>query len=42
METIQLSALVVAYNEEARLAACLDGLTFADETVVVLDKCTDG
>ncbi len=37
-----LSALVVAHNEEAQLAACLDGLAFADETVVVLDKCTDG
>ena len=39
---IQLSALVVAHNEEAQLAACLDCLAFADEIVVVLDKCTDG
>ena len=38
---IQLSALVVVHNEEAQLAACLDCLAFADETVVVLDKCTD-
>jgi glycosyltransferase involved in cell wall biosynthesis len=37
-----LSALVVVYNEEERLAACLDKLAFADEIVVVLDKCTDG
>ena len=37
-----LSALVVAHNEEERLAACLDKLGFADEIVVVLDKCTDG
>lgn len=37
-----LSALVVAHNEEENLAACLDTLTFADEIVVVLDKCTDG
>lgn len=37
-----LSALVVAHNEEARLAACLESLAFADEIVVVLDKCTDG
>ena len=37
-----LSALVVAHNEEERLAACLDHLTFADEIVVVLDRCTDG
>ena len=39
---MKLSALVVAHNEEARLAACLEKLTFADEIVVVLDKCTDG
>ncbi|SOD96159.1 glycosyltransferase family 2 protein [Caenispirillum bisanense] len=37
-----VSALVVAHNEEARLRACLEKLTFADEIVVVLDKCTDG
>ncbi len=37
-----LSCLVVAHNEEGQLAACLDTLTFADEIVVVLDKCTDG
>ena len=37
-----LSALVVAHNEEAQLAACLETLAFADEIVVVLDKCTDG
>lgn len=36
-----LSALVVAHNEESILAACLDKLKFADELVVVLDKCTD-
>ncbi len=36
-----LSALVVAHNEESRLAACLERLRFADEIVVVLDKCTD-
>jgi len=36
-----LSALVVAHNEESRLAACLEKLRFADEIVVVLDKCTD-
>ncbi len=37
----RLSALVVVHNEEARLPACLDHLKFADELVVVLDKCTD-
>lgn len=39
--SIHLSALVVAHNEEAQLADCLDTLRFADEIVVVLDKCTD-
>lgn len=36
-----LSALVVARNEESRLAACLERLRFADELVVVLDRSTD-
>lgn len=36
-----LSALVVVHNEERRLAACLERLRFADEIVVVLDRCTD-
>jgi glycosyltransferase involved in cell wall biosynthesis len=39
---MKLSALVVVHDEEQRLAACLDNLRFADEIVVVLDKCTDG
>ena len=38
----RLSALVVARNEEDRLEACLACLNFADERVVVLDRCTDG
>lgn len=37
----RLSALVVAHNEEAQIADCLAALTFADEIVVVLDRCTD-
>jgi glycosyltransferase involved in cell wall biosynthesis len=37
----RLSALVVAHNEEAQLADCLTGLGFAEEIVVVLDRCTD-
>jgi glycosyltransferase involved in cell wall biosynthesis len=37
-----LSALVTARNEEKRLGPCLERLAFADEIVVVLDKCTDG
>src|SRR3546814_2057610 len=42
MAAPRLSALVVAHDEEARLADCLDALRFADEIVVVLDRCTDG
>lgn len=41
-EAPALSALVVAHNEEANLPDCLDSLAFADELVVVLDRCTDG
>ncbi|MBT4889578.1 MAG: glycosyltransferase family 2 protein [Rhodospirillales bacterium] len=41
MSNIALSILIVAHNEEERLASCLDKLSFADEIVVVLDKCTD-
>lgn len=37
-----VSALVVAHNEEQRLADCLERLRFCDEIVVVLDRCTDG
>lgn len=37
----KLSAVVSIHNEEARLAACLERLGFADELVVVLDRCTD-
>ncbi len=39
---MRLSALISVRNEEAQLADCLSGLTFADEIVVLLDKCTDG
>lgn len=38
---MKLSALVVAHNEQQRLPACLEKLAFADELVVVCDKCTD-
>lgn len=37
----KLSALVVVHNEEENLPDCLASLKFADELVVVLDKCTD-
>lgn len=36
-----ITAVVCVHNEERRLAACLDHLGFADEVVVVLDRCTD-
>ena len=36
-----LSALIVAHNEEGQLAGCLSGLGFADEIVILLDRCTD-
>jgi glycosyltransferase involved in cell wall biosynthesis len=38
---MKLSALIVARNEEGRLPACLAGVAFADEIVVVLDRTTD-
>jgi len=38
---MRLSALIVARNEEKRLPACLAGVAFADEIVVVLDRTTD-
>jgi glycosyltransferase involved in cell wall biosynthesis len=37
-----LSALISVHDEEHQLAECLERLTFADEIVVMLDKCTDG
>jgi glycosyltransferase involved in cell wall biosynthesis len=36
-----ISAVVVAHDEEAQLADCLATLSFADELVVVLDRCHD-
>ena len=38
---IKISALVVAHNEENKLASCLQKLVYADELVVVLDKTND-
>lgn len=37
----KISAVIVAHNEEKKIAGCLQSLDFADEIVVVLDKCTD-
>jgi glycosyltransferase involved in cell wall biosynthesis len=36
-----ISAVVVAHNEEENLVDCLLSLKFANEIVVVLDKCSD-
>jgi glycosyltransferase involved in cell wall biosynthesis len=41
MSRVRLSALVVVHDEERQLADCLSCLGFADEIVVVLDRCRD-
>ena len=38
---INLSVLVIVHNEEKQLKACLETVKFADEIVVILDKCSD-
>ncbi len=42
MNPSALTILIVAHNEEREIAACLETCRFADEIVVVLDRCTDG
>ena len=37
----KLSAALCVHNEAAQLADCLETLSFADEIVVVLDRCSD-
>jgi glycosyltransferase involved in cell wall biosynthesis len=37
----RISAVISVRNEEGQLADCLETLRFADEIVVLLDKCTD-
>ncbi|MBM5782608.1 MAG: glycosyltransferase family 2 protein [Pelagibacterales bacterium] len=37
----KISAVIVAHNEERKIEGCLKSLDFADEIVVVLDKCSD-
>ncbi len=37
----KLSIVIPVHNEEAHLGACLSSLKFADEVIIVLDKCTD-
>ncbi len=41
MSAATISALVVVHDEAGQLAECLGRLGFADEIVVVLDRCTD-
>ncbi len=41
MTSPKLSVLVVARNEGHQLGACLDTVSFADEIVIVLDRCND-
>lgn len=38
---VKLSAVLCVHNEERRLGQCLEALKFADEIVLVLDRCTD-
>ena len=37
----KISVLLVVHNEEKQISDCLEKLGFADEIVVILDKCTD-
>ena len=38
---VNLSVLIVVSNEEKQLKDCIETVKFADEIVIVLDKCTD-
>jgi glycosyltransferase involved in cell wall biosynthesis len=38
---VKLSAVLCVHNEERRLGRCLEALGWADEIVLVLDRCTD-
>lgn len=42
MSGLRLAAVISVHDEEDQLADCLGRLDFADEIVVVLDRCTDG
>ena len=37
----KVSALLVAHNEEKQIDECLSTVKFADEIIVILDKCND-
>ena len=42
MDRLPVSAVVIAYNDEPNMRACLDCLTWADEVIVVDSHSTDG
>ena len=37
----RISVVMCAHNEQERLPGCLEKVSFADEIIVVCDKCTD-
>jgi glycosyltransferase involved in cell wall biosynthesis len=39
--SFNISAVIVAHNEEKKIEDCLKSLDFVDEIIVVLDKCSD-
>ena len=41
LSRVRLSAVICVHDEEARLDGCLHRLQFADEIIVVLDRCRD-
>jgi glycosyltransferase involved in cell wall biosynthesis len=40
-EKARISVVICAHNEAERLPSCLANLSFADEVIVICDKCTD-
>jgi len=40
-EQLALSAVVICYNEQDRIARCLESLAFCDEIIVVDSNSTD-
>ena len=38
---MKLSVLIIARNEEKKIKKCLESLIFADEIIIVLDRCSD-
>ena len=41
IQSIKISAVISAHNEAHQLSDCLETLSFADEIVVLLDRCND-